>query len=526
MEMPTQSRRGADTVDASIESTLHPSLHPSWRRNLLASTLLRLPTELILEIFVHAIGSDDEDYSNYHRHDRTLFVLTAICRQLREIGTTSPQLWNCIDFTILPIAELFLERCNYNPRILLINEPGPGWSPRIVPDPRREAVWRKLEGWTFNDLRSLVFRGTEREFALRVVSVLQRAPNVSNLDLANIPYHSSQELPWPIGDPIPNLSSLRLHNFFISWTSPLLRDLTRLTLGSEPPRPLPERVPVEAFLTALANCPHLELLNLTHTGPEPLSDRQDKCDVVVQLCRLRKFSLKFRDPSTVGYVLSHIGYPESTRLAVYVPSGVDTDLPEMVSRLLLHRNVQAIQHFRKSTALTIHLDDHPQFSTNNLLVRFQGSPFHLRRSPQELVGFTSKIVEVVGGDTMISLDIELRVNSPPDGLWEVLLHGLPQLERICYRRKLGGRDRYLIESFIKVFSRPFEGRAVCPQLQYLQLPRAVLTQHSSATVLKRALTERVASGRRLKRIGISDDEAEVGDWLVLEPFRDLINEAG
>ena len=55
----------------------------------------------------------------------------------------------------------------------------------------------------------------------------------------------------------------------------------------------------------------------------------------------------------------------------------------------------------------------------------------------------------------------------------------------------------------------------------------VLNQDSSAAALKHALTERDVCGRRLKRIRFSDDpEAEVGDLLVFETFRDLVDEVG
>ena len=517
--MPAQSGNNTDAFD--IESTFHPSIHLSRRRNLTSSPFLSLPTELILEIFVYVIGLDD-DYSNY---DRTLFVLTAICHQLREIGTASPQLWSSVDFTTPPIAKLFLERCKYNPRILLVKGSGPMWLTR---DPKREVLWEELGGRTFNNLRSLVFDGSEREFAREVVSVLQRAPNVSNLDLNNIPYGPSQDLPWPIGDPIPNLSTLHLHNFLISWTSPLLRNLTQLTMDSGSLYFPLERVSVETFLTTLVNCPNLEILSLTNSGPETLGGRQDECGVVVQLCRLRELSLKFHDPWKIGCILSHIGYPESTRLAVYATVDVDGDLAEVISRILPHRNVQTTQHVRKSTVLTVYPDDHPQFFTDNLLVHLHQPHIDMGfwRNPQSLTRLAPKIVEVVGGDTIISLNIESWQIDLPEGMWGPLLHGLPRLERMRYRRTREGNDLHLANSFVLVFSRPFEGRPICPQLQHLEMPRGVLTHDSSARVLKRALTERVACGRRLKRIGISDDEVEVGDRLVLEPFRDVVDEVG
>ena len=159
-----------------------------------------------------------------------------------------------------------------------------------------------------------------------------------------------------------------------------------------------------------------------------------------------------------------------------VPVYLDTDLPETIPRVLPRRNAQNIQHLRGSAALAIYLDDDPHFFTNNLLVHFQGHDFYfgLLRSPRILTRFASKIAEVVGRDTIISLDIEAREINPPDGMWEVLLHGLPQLERICYDH-IGEEDGPLANSFVLVFSRLFEGSPVCPRLQRLELPKGMLT---------------------------------------------------
>ena len=94
-----QSGHQPDATDASTEYTLHPSIHLSRRRNLLASPLLRLPTELILKIFVHAVeldGDDDDSDDNggdgHGNHGQLLLIITVICHQLRETGIASPQL--------------------------------------------------------------------------------------------------------------------------------------------------------------------------------------------------------------------------------------------------------------------------------------------------------------------------------------------------------------------------------------------------------------------------------------------------
>jgi len=576
MEVPDQSRHELDVADVSIKCILPLPIHLSRRRNLLVSPLLRLPTELIQKIFVHVIeldddkgedykdeddedyededdedygDEDDEDYGDkddedndneggsddsdndgggHNDHRPSSLILTAICHKLRETGIAFPQLWDTVDLTTPLIAELFLERCKYDPHTLL-KFPSASESLLVFPDnnPRRDALWEKLQSRTFNRLRSIVFEGSQHEFALMVVGILQKAPNVSNLDLCNYWSPPGQELPWPVGDPIPNLSTLHLSGFSICWTSPLLRNLTQLVLDYLPTTNPPERTPTELFLTALANCPHLETLGLTHTGPDLPNDHQDNCDTVVQLRTLREFSLEFRDPSRVAHILSHVGYPESTKLAVYVPVDINADMPEAISRVLPHRNAQTIQQFRNSTALTINLGPDPHFSLDNLLICFRepGFNFWSRRNPQVLTRFASKIVQVVGGDTIASLNVEAREHGPLDGMWEVLLHGLPQLERIYYHHIGKGEGEPLVNPFASVFSRLFEGSPVCPRLRHLELSKEILTHWgASVTALKRALTERDACGRRLKRMGLIDAMTEAEDRQVLEQFRDLVDE--
>ena len=58
-------------------------------QNLLASPLLRLPTELVLKILEHAVEPDDESLP-LPRSGPTLLVLTAICHELQNIGMNTP----------------------------------------------------------------------------------------------------------------------------------------------------------------------------------------------------------------------------------------------------------------------------------------------------------------------------------------------------------------------------------------------------------------------------------------------------
>jgi len=393
-----------------------------------------------------------------------------------------------------------------------------------VRNPRREDAWERLEGRALNNLHSIVFRGLPSEFIHRVIGVLRKAPSVSNLDLCNWT-HPRVNLPWPPGDPIPNLSTLRLWNFLISWTSPFLQNLRRLTLEAVPPRLPSEHTPIETFLAALDRCPHLEVLSLTHTGPDLPVGHQDGCDTVVQLRRLRKIYLEFHDPPRVGYILSHIGYPESTDLELVVPFGADTDPSDTISQVLPHRKTGTIQHSPKLTDLTVCSDPDLMFYTDTLLIQLQdGSGTMRRANPQALARFASKLVEVVGGDAIVSLTVRIRIVDPSDEMWEAFVHGFPRLERIRYELQRQEEDQNSTDPFLLVFSRPFEGGPVCPRLQHLELPWMVFTHDSSATVLKRALAERDACGKRLKRMGVTGDRTEKDDKLMLEPFLDLVDE--
>ena len=526
MEISAQNDHELDAVETSIASTLQRLCHLRQRRNFLASPLLHLPTELILKVFVHAIALDDDGSAFPPDNGPTLLVLIATCHQLREIGIASPQLWSTVDLTIPPIAELFLERCHYDPRTLIkCRSVSERRSMYLVSGPGREAVWDRLEGRTLNNLHSVVFEGLPHEFTRRIASVLQRAPNVSCLDLHNIWARPNVELPWPPGDPMPKLSTLRLRNFLISWASPFLRNLRQLTLEAVPPPS--EHTSIDMFLAVLADSPNLEVLHLAHTGPDLPNDHRDNCDAVVQLRKLRRIFLEFRDPPRVGYILSHIEYPESAYLGVVIPLGADTDPAETISQALPRRKTGTVQqsHLGRPADLAVRLDSELLFYTDDLFVQLQNRRGLVRQiKPQAFTSFASKVVEVIRRDPIVSLTVTIQHVDPTDEMWEVFLHGLPRLERICYELDRKKGDPNHIDPFILAFSRPFEEGPVCPQLQHLELPRVVLSQSPSDSVLVCTLAKRDACGTRLKRIGLSGDTAERGDRLVLDPFRCLVDE--
>lgn len=275
---------------------------------------------------------------------------------------------------------------------------------------------------------------------------------------------------------------------------------------------------MEMFLAALANCPDLESLKLVRAGPDPLNGHRDNCDVVVQLRGLRRLSLESREVSMVGYILSHIGYPESTYLELDMPIGQSVDISGVISRALPRNEMDLLRHIRGTRSLTVCLGlDASTFSTDKSTIRCRVQASG--RRPQSFSPSAYKILDVVGKNAITSLTVRTWRTDLTKGMWEPLLLGLPQLEMLSYQYLGATVDWDVIDPFTLAFSRG----PVCPKLRHLKLPGKVLTQNSSVILLKRILAERNACGMRLDWMGLFYNAPEE-DRLALEPFRDLVNE--
>ena len=517
--------------DELIETTLEPIPQPMclqrYRRNAHSSPLLRLPTELILEIFERTAGPDNDpsdDVDRYHAlssledNPKDLLALTAVCHELRNIGIATPHLWRTVDLTIPPLAELFLERCDYNPSTLILSQ-----SVRKKGLFRllkaTEAIRLQLEGRSLNNLRSLLFEGAPSQFELNIVPILQRATNLSSLELHNTTFPGCP-LPWNPSTPFPYLSVLYLYGFLVDWSFPLLRNLTQLIMDRGMAGPFPERTPVETFLSVLRNCPDLERLELRRAGPHLSIGQRDDRDVV-QLPRLQELFAEFSDVSTVGCILSHIGYPESASVDVCASIRPNASISETILQFFPRDNTDTFRRFHKAETLTICVQDQAyELATGDSIVRVIDLGL---RGPHELSRSASKTLEVVGND-VIFLSITTLFADLDSGMWEVFLCGLPRLERISYQRRGEGGNQDAVDPFILAFFLSFEGEPICPELRRLGLPRGVLAQISSATSLKRLLMERAARGRRLKWLELSDHRTEECDRLLLESFLDVVDE--
>lgn len=238
----------------------------------------------------------------------------------------------------------------------------------------------------------------------------------------------------------------------------------------------------------------------------------------VQLRRLCRIYLRSDDGSSVGCILSHTGYPESASVEARVSLFREADPPRAISRVFLCSNTDTARHLQWAKGLLIRVEvPTHMFSTHKLACLFED--FY----PQGLSQAASKTLEVVGKDSMTFLCVSVHYINLTEEMWETFLHRLPQLERANYQRARGGRRPGVVNPFILVFSRPFEGGPVCPKLRRPELPKEVLTQDPSSAVLKCALVEREACDIRLRLIGVSHDPAEEGPLLGLETFQDFLD---
>lgn len=155
--MPARGEGEFVAIEANAGSSLQRLCRLRRYRDFLASPLLRLLMELILKIFKQAILDNDNDGSSSASSGShfVLLVLIAICYKLRKIGTTASwHLWSTVDLAFPSLSGLFLERCNYDPHLIIIR-PSPQ---QIYPIKNSGGdVLLQLEGRTFNNLCALFF---------------------------------------------------------------------------------------------------------------------------------------------------------------------------------------------------------------------------------------------------------------------------------------------------------------------------------------------------------------------------------
>ena len=193
-------------------------------------------------------------------------------------------------------------------------------------------------------------------------------------------------------------------------------------------------------------------------------------------------------------ILSHIKYPESAFLETKVPVCQGISLSETVSQVPPRGNPDILQQFQGIRALTI------RFELLSATISADKSTIGCwysasLQSPQALFQTVQKVLEIVGPGVVV-----LSISAQEANLtaWTALTH------------------------LFWLFLSRSRGSLFVPTW-HLGLSRETLAQDSSVTVLKRALTERGACGRRLKWIGVDDYTTNKHDGLMLEQFLGLVD---
>ena len=510
--MPALGGYDSEAIDATRETALRHLICLRRWRNLITSPLFRLPNELIVEIYMRAVDDNDLRW----------LALTAICHRLREIFVSSPRLWGVVDFHFAHLAKLFLQRCNFDPRLISALDFGFASRGGIG----REALWRELDGRTLNNLHFLLFKGSEEEFNQRVADLLRRAPNLSSLEL-NTCSRDTWELELPLGDQIPHLSMLKINRLQISWCSPLLRNLTKLVLESTGIRtPEVSFTPMEALLTVLANSPDLEHLCLVSV-PDLPDDNEDDCTMVVRLHHLKVLDLQFNEHRVVGCILSHIWYPRFTKVRVEADYDPGVDLSVVLSQVIPRPRpgTETLQNLRRTKTVSINMSTTYDLTADNFCIALRplDDDHDAIEDPETLRRFASKIVEVIGRETVINLDVDFDFSFElPFEMWRELFYGFNRLERISYFGNLSTPPINFVDPFCWALCEPLEGGPVCPRLWDLRIPGG-FAQGLSAVFLRFALAARSVSGRRLRRISLARWFKEE-ETLVLNYFSDVVDE--
>ncbi|KAF9650808.1 hypothetical protein BDM02DRAFT_3127473 [Thelephora ganbajun] len=267
---------------------------------------------------------------------------------------------------------------------------------------------------------------------------------------------------------------LRLSHVRISWTAPLLRNLTKLMLNFICTGTPHDSTSIQTFLNALKNCPDLESLQLAFAGPDLPDDSQGDSKVVVRLRKLQVLVLQFDDQKVVECIPSHIWFPESTKVEA-----------ETSCRAGLHAAISKVLPL---------VTDNFHFVLLHLHNEGESHRFNMDASPQ----FASKVVKIIGSDTAVTFHVLLGLPYEiPRRMWK----GFHHLEEISYAASFRS-DSDSVDPFFSLWD--------------LKIPW-VFTQGHSTVALKRGLLERDACGRQLKRISLSHPVED--EILVLRPFK-------
>ncbi|KAL0580809.1 hypothetical protein V5O48_001185 [Marasmius crinis-equi] len=303
-----------DKEIAKLESSENPSIVQNLksRRNVL-STICRLPVEVLANIFMDC-NTDIPTFVDGNRAKGivTLFRLARVCRHWRTVALDTPELWSRPDYSSgTPLARIMLSRSKDAP-LVVDAEFGSG---------TRGVVFETLKHIARTTVLHITATDDRAGLQQLVHELVQPAPFLHTLGLGLDQVRawdallSPSELHLPhtfLGNHAPRLRNLLLRWCCIPLDSPLLRNLTRLSLISPS---LPSSSATH-FLEGLREMSHLEVLEVRNPFRETPPATTAPPIRAFTMPALRYLRLDEVDSSGAVFLLGHISLPISTVLTV------------------------------------------------------------------------------------------------------------------------------------------------------------------------------------------------------------------
>ena len=283
--------------------------------------------------------SDKDPYRYPLDQTKHLLHASQACKLFREAALERPELWVRINLKYPGLSKLFLERSADKLVTVYL------YPPRSETNSSRRSRI-PLEASTLEILRPHLSRITDVDLTFTMPTgqgyggnpLAMHMPALRTLQLRNVGKEeenaesssdsTAPEVPPPpvlptANGPYPHLRKVVILAINVPWDSSIFSGLTELDMSSQASEHAPN---AEEFLKALAQCPGLEKLHLSSSGPKeqpniPTPDITKK----VQLSHLRDLSIvqhqgRYMD---IPLLLAGVSIPPSTKIHIQCSEAVE-----------------------------------------------------------------------------------------------------------------------------------------------------------------------------------------------------------
>ena len=324
-------------VDARLNEIQSHLANLGAGRNMLAP-IYHVPKVIVVQILLWVAlsyplsKSEGELYRFLMDQAKDLVHATHACKLFRDAALERPELWVRINLRHTGLAKLFLERSGDNPVSVFLY-------PRRHPDGYASKHRRPLHPSTLEILRphfsrvknlDLTFAAPTRSGYGGGNPVAIHLPALESLrirnaweeegDVGGVIRETLDEPPlvFPTPDDLyPRLRKVTLIAIDVPWNTSLFHGLTELDLSSQAREYAPT---FEEFLGVLGQCPGLEKLHITNSGPKGLPDSLPFPTTAkkVQLPHLQDLSITHDQGQymDIPLLLAKVSIPPTTKIHI------------------------------------------------------------------------------------------------------------------------------------------------------------------------------------------------------------------